>query len=262
MVRGSRSRTDGKLWFVTGDGVQVVDPRHLPFNKLPPPVHIEQITADHKIRWQNLWSEASSNLRLPRLTRDLEIDYTALSLVAPEKVRFKYKLEGYDGDWQDAGNRRQAYYTNLAPTNYRFRVIACNNSGVWNEAGASLNFSIAPAYYQTTWFRALCGAVFLTMIWAVYRLRVRVLEERHRILERHRSEIRALNEQLMKAHEEERMRICGRTARWRSPADHFRYSPAGQGETLKFHPIRKPGNNQRTAERAHPDGYGDPPFIA
>ena len=140
---------DGKLWFVTGDGVQVVDPRHLPFNKLPPPVHIEQITADHKIRWQNLWSEASSNLRLPRLTRDLEIDYTALSLVAPEKIRFKYKLEGYDGDWQDAGNRRQAFYTNLSPTNYRFRVIASNNSGVWNEAGASLNFSIAPAYYQT-----------------------------------------------------------------------------------------------------------------
>ena len=88
-----------------------------------------------------------------RLTRDLEIDYTALSLVAPEKIRFRYKLEGYDGDWQDVGNRRQAFYTNLSPTNYRFRVIACNNSGVWNETGASLNFSIAPAYYQTAWFR-------------------------------------------------------------------------------------------------------------
>ena len=201
--------TDGKLWFVTGDGVQVVDPRHLPFNKLPPPVHIEQVTADHKIRWQNLWSEASSNLRLPRLTRDLEIDYTALSLVAPEKVRFKYKLEGYDGDWQDAGNRRQAFYTNLSPASYRFRVVACNNSGVWNETGASLDFSIVPAYYQTTWFRILCAAVILTMIWAIYRLRVGVLEERHRILERHKGEISALNERLMKAQEEERMRISG-----------------------------------------------------
>ena len=200
---------DGKVWFVTGDGVQVVDPRHLPFNKLPPPVHIEQVTADHKLFWQNLWSEASSNLRLPRLTRDLEIDYTALSLVAAEKVRFKYKLEGYDGDWQDAGNRRQAFYTNLSPTNYRFRVIACNNSGVWNETGASIDFSIAPAYYQTGWFRTLCGAVLVTMVCVIYSLRVQVLEERHRVLERHKAEISALNERLMKAQEAERMRISG-----------------------------------------------------
>ena len=201
--------TDGKLWFLTGEGIQVVDPHHLPFNKLPPAVHIEQITADHKIRWQNLWSETSSNLHLPRLTRDLEIDYTALSLVAPEKIRFRYKLEGYDGDWQDVGNRRQAFYTNLSPTSYRFRVIACNNSGVWNETGASLNFSIAPAYYQTAWFRLLCGAVFVTMVWAIYRLRVRVLEGRHRISERHKGEISALNERLMKVQEAERMRISG-----------------------------------------------------
>ena len=200
---------DGKIWFVTGEGVQVVDPLHLPFNKLLPPVHIERVTADHKIRWENLWSEASSNLRLPRLSRDLEIDYTALSLVAPEKIRFKYKLEGYDRDWQDAGNRRQAFYTNLSPINYRFRVMACNNSGVWNEGGASLDFFIAPAYYQTTWFRILCAAVFLSMIWAVYWVRVRALEERHCILNQHRGEIRALNERLMKAHEEERMRIAG-----------------------------------------------------
>ena len=201
--------TDGKLWFLTGEGIQVVDPHHLPFNKLPPAVHIEQITADHKIRWQNLWSETTSNLHLPRLTRDLEIDYTALSLVAPEKIRFRYKLEGYDGDWQDVGNRRQAFYTNLSPTSYRFRVIACNNSGVWNETGASLNFTIAPAYYQTAWFRLLCGAVLVTMVWAVYWLRVRVLEGRHRISERHKGEISALNERLMKVQEAERMRISG-----------------------------------------------------
>ncbi len=167
---------DGKLWFVTGEGVQVIDPRHLPFNKLPPPIRIEQITADHKIHWQNILSEAPSNLRLPRLTRDLEIDYTALSLVAPEKIRFKYKLEGYDRDWQDAGNRRQAFYTNLAPANYRFRVIASNNSGVWNEIGAALDFSIAPAFYQTNWFRALCAAVALALVWAFYQLRIRQLQ--------------------------------------------------------------------------------------
>ena len=208
--------TDGKLWFLTGEGIQVVDPHHLPFNKLPPPVHIEQITADHKIRWQNLWSEASSNLRLPPLNRDLEIDYTALNLVAPEKVRFKYKLEGYDRDWQDVGNRRQAFYTNLSPASYRFRVIACNNSGVWNEQGDTLELSIAPAYYQTNWFRALCVLASLAMLWALYQLRVRALKRRQALLERnqallerHQTEIRALNEQMVKAQEAERIRISG-----------------------------------------------------
>jgi len=200
---------DGKLWFVTGEGVQVIDPRNLPFNKFPPPIRIEQITSDHKIRWQNLLSEAPANLRLPRLTRDLEIEYTALSLAAPEKIRFKYKLEGYDADWQDAGNRRQAFYTNLAPANYRFRVIACNNTGVWNEEGASLDFAIDPAYYQTNWFRALCVLTFVAMLWTVYQLRVRVLKRRHALLEQHQSEIRALNEQMIKAQEAERMRISG-----------------------------------------------------
>jgi len=201
--------TDGKLWFVTGEGVQVIDPRNLPFNKFPPPIRIEQITSDHRVRWQNVLSDAPSNLRLPQLTRDLEIGYTALSLAAPEKIRFKYKLEGYDADWQDAGNRRQAFYTNLAPAHYRFRVIACNNSDVWNEEGASLDFAIDPAYYQTHWFRALCVLTFMAMLWTVYQLRVRVLKRRHALLEEHQSEIRALNEQMIKAQEAERMRISG-----------------------------------------------------
>ena len=86
-------------------------------------------------------------MRLPPLIRDLQIDYTALSLVAPEKTFFRYMLEGYDRDWQDAGKRRQAFYNNLPPGTYRFRVMACNNSGVWNETGTFLDFSIAPAYY-------------------------------------------------------------------------------------------------------------------
>ena len=150
---------DGKLWFVPCDGVSVIDPRHLPFNKLPPPVHIEQITADRKTY------ETSSNLRLPPLIRDLEIDYTALSLVAPEKIRFRVKLEGCDRDWKDVGNERKAFYNNLPPRNYRFRVMASNNSGVWNEAGASFDFSIAPAYYQTRWFQASCVAAFLALLW-------------------------------------------------------------------------------------------------
>src|SRR5262249_44483640 len=126
-------------------------------------------------------SSASGRLSLPPLIRDLEIDYTALSLVAPEKVRFRYKLEGRDRDWQDAGTRRQAFYIDLRPRNYRFRVLACNNSGVWNEAGTLLDFSVAPAYYQTTWFRLSCLAAFLAVLWALYRLRVRQVTQRVRI---------------------------------------------------------------------------------
>jgi signal transduction histidine kinase/ligand-binding sensor domain-containing protein len=157
---------NGKLWFVTGDGVSVIDPRHLPFNKLPPPVHIEQITADRKTY------EASSKVRLPPLVRDLEIDYTALSLVAPEKIRFRVKLEGRDPDWKDVGNERKAFYNDLPPRNYRFRVAASNNSGVWNEAGTFFDFSIAPAYYQTAWFQASCAAAFFLMLWGLYRYRL------------------------------------------------------------------------------------------
>jgi signal transduction histidine kinase/ligand-binding sensor domain-containing protein len=163
--------TDGRLWFVTHSGVSVVDPRHLPFNKLPPPVHIEQITADRKPY------DTNGGVRLPPLLRDLEIDYTALSFVAPEKVRFRYKLEGHDRDWVDADTRRQAFYNDLPPRNYRFRVAASNNSGVWNEAGAFLDFAIAPAYYQTTWFRLLCVAAFLAMLAALYQLRLQYLKQ-------------------------------------------------------------------------------------
>jgi len=157
---------DGRLWFSTIGGVSVIDPHHLPSNKIPPPVHIEQITADRKTY------AASSKLHLPPLTRDLEIDYTALSLNAPEKNRFRVKLEGHDRDWQDVGNRRQAFYTDLPPRNYRFRAMASNNSGVWNEAGDSLEFSVAPAYYQTAWFRASCVAAFLALLWGLHRLRL------------------------------------------------------------------------------------------
>ncbi|MDB6102049.1 MAG: hypothetical protein JWO52_2048 [Gammaproteobacteria bacterium] len=165
---------DGKLWFLMGeDDVQVVDPRHLSLNKLPPPVHIQQIVADRQIRWQDLPGKTVSNLRLPPQTRDLEIDYAALSMVAPEKVMFRYKLEGRDRDWYDAGNRRRAFYTDLPPGDYRFHVIASNNSGVWNEQGAVLHFMIAPAYWQTNWFRGLCLIAFAAVLWLLYQLRLR-----------------------------------------------------------------------------------------
>jgi signal transduction histidine kinase/ligand-binding sensor domain-containing protein len=165
---------DGRLWFLPSDGASVIDPSHLPFNRLPPPVHIEQITADRKT--YPPYSNENGHLRLPPLVRDLEIDYTALSLVAPEKVRFRYKLEGRDRDWTEAGDRRQAFYSDLPPANYRFRVSACNNSGVWNEAGDSLDFGIAAAYYQTTWFRASWVAALLAFLAALYQLRLRYLK--------------------------------------------------------------------------------------
>ncbi len=105
-LRSSRHEiSDGKLWFLTGEGVQVIDPHHLPVNKLPPPVRIEQIVADHKVYWQNITGAAVSNLRLPARIRDLQIDYTALSLVAPEKVHFKYMLEGQDSRLEGGGQR-------------------------------------------------------------------------------------------------------------------------------------------------------------
>jgi len=163
--------TDGKLWIAGVGGASVLDPAHLPFNSIPPPVLIEQVVADRKT--YNANHDGIAAVRLPPRIRDLEIDYTAFSFVAPEKVRFRFKLEGYDRDWQDAGNRRQAFYTNLPPRNYRFRVMAANNSGVWNEAGTFLDFSIAPAYYQTDWFRLSIVVAVLASLAALYRLRLR-----------------------------------------------------------------------------------------
>jgi signal transduction histidine kinase len=107
--------------------------------------------------------------------------YTALSFSIPERVHFRYKLTGIDDDWQDADTRREAFYTGLRPGKYQFRIIACNNDGVWNEAGAFLDFSIAPAYYQTTWFRAACFAAFLAFLWGIYQLRVQHLRRQFNI---------------------------------------------------------------------------------
>ncbi len=158
---------DGRLWFVNGRVLQVLDPAHLQDNPIPPPVQIEEIVADRKSY------APRKDLRLPPLTRDLEIEYTGLSFEAPQKVRFRYKLEGRDASWQEPGTRRQAFYSDLPPGNYRFRVFACNNDGIWNEAGATLNFSLAPAWYQTNWFRVLCVVGAVLIGWALYRLRVR-----------------------------------------------------------------------------------------
>jgi signal transduction histidine kinase/ligand-binding sensor domain-containing protein len=165
--------TDGRLWFSTPGGVAWIDPAHISKNLLPPPVAIRSITADEK-RYAS-----STGLKLPPRTGRITIAYTALSLAIPERVRFRYKLEGYDTDWHDSGTRREAAYTNLSPQQYRFRVIACNNDGVWNEAGASLGFSILPAWYQTTWFRATYVLAFCLLLWTLYQFRLRQLDEQY-----------------------------------------------------------------------------------
>ena len=162
---------DGRIWFLPRDGVSVIDPRRLPYNKMPPPVHIEQVTADGKVY------DAANGVQLPRLARYVDIDYTALSLVVPEKVRFRVKLEGEDRDWRELVNVRRVSYTNLGPKHYRFLVKACNNSGVWNEEGAALDFVIPPAWYQTYWFFAACVAAFLALFWALYQYRLHQLAQ-------------------------------------------------------------------------------------
>ena len=112
-------------------------------------------------------------MQVPALTRSIRIDYTALSLTIPERVRFRYRLEGWETEWHDVGQRRAAFYTDLQPGTYSFRVRASNNDGVWNETGAVLAFTVAPAWYQTSWFRALVVTSLVGALALLYRLRVR-----------------------------------------------------------------------------------------
>jgi signal transduction histidine kinase/ligand-binding sensor domain-containing protein len=166
---------DGKLWFQNRSVVLMIDP-DLPFdNTVVPPVHIEQVISDRRTYG------AQNDLHLPVRTHQLEIDYSGLSFVAPSKVLFRYMLEGYDTQWQEPGTRRAAFYNDLKPGKYTFRVIASNNSGVWNTEGASLQFDIAPAYYQAIWFRASCSVAFGALLWAFYLLRLRQLQQEFNI---------------------------------------------------------------------------------
>jgi signal transduction histidine kinase/ligand-binding sensor domain-containing protein len=171
---------DGRLWFANNNIVQTFDPGKWRRNTLPPNVLVERFAAN------GVSYPIQRDLKLPALIRNLEIDYTALSFVVPQKVHFRYKLEGRDQDWQEAGTRRQAFYTDLPPGSYRFRVIACNNDGVWNHAGAFLEFSIAPALYQTLWFRAVCLVIFVVLLWTLYQLRLQGVKQRY--LERSRAQ--------------------------------------------------------------------------
>ena len=211
IFRGAARGPDGKLWFANESVLQTVDPAHLSRNSIPPPVHIEEVMADRRT------FSSITDLTLPALTRDIAIRYTALSFVAPQKVLFRYMLDGQDKTWQDVGTRREALYTNLAPGSYRFRVIACNNDGLWNETGDGFSFTIEPAYYQTRWFALLCVASVAGMLWLLYFFRMK--------------QAQAQIEQRLEAQHEEREQIAREL--------HDTLLQGFQGLTLRFQAVMK-----------------------
>jgi ligand-binding sensor domain-containing protein/anti-sigma regulatory factor (Ser/Thr protein kinase) len=183
---------DGRLWVRTEDGIAVVDPARIRSNPLPPPVVIEQMVVDGRP------VEIHSASEVAFRGRELQIAYTGLSLTVPERVRFRYRLDGFDHAWTDAGTRRNVAYVNLPPGRYRFHVIACNNDGVWNTSGASLAFRLAPYFYQTIWFAVSCAGVLALLIWGFYRLRVRRLVSRFQLVAQERARVtRELHDSLL-----------------------------------------------------------------
>jgi diguanylate cyclase (GGDEF)-like protein len=171
---GARTR-DGMLWFPTPRGLVRVDPRRIPRNELPPPVAVDELRVDHK-------SYGTASPVVPPGYGEVEIHYTGLSFLEPSKVRFRYRLVGFDRQWVDAGPRRVAYYTNIPPGTYRFEVAAANNDGVWNEEGASLAFELRPHFYQALWFHVLAVIGFLALAAYGYRWRIDQLAARERRL--------------------------------------------------------------------------------
>ncbi|MEO7299682.1 MAG: two-component regulator propeller domain-containing protein [Verrucomicrobiota bacterium] len=192
--------TDGRLWFRTTQGVAVVDPEKISINRLPPSVVVEAVIADKKpVRVHGAKAKGQSQnetLNIKPGRGELEIHYSALSFRAPEKNKFKYKLEGFDREWVDADTRRVAYYNNLSPGNYRFQVIACNNDGVWNQTGATVPMILKPHFWQTWWFLGVCGMAATGLVGGTARYVTRKklqrklerLEQQHAI-EKERSRI-------------------------------------------------------------------------
>ncbi|MGZ5452888.1 MAG: ligand-binding sensor domain-containing diguanylate cyclase [Candidatus Aminicenantales bacterium] len=185
---------DGKLWLATIRGVVVIDPAQIKSNQVVPPVIIEGFMVN---RMAGVYHEGA---RLPAGSKIFEFHYTGLSLLAPEKVEFKFKLEGFDEDWVDVGTRRVAYFTNIPPGKYRFRVIACNNDGVWNRAGASFDFVLRPYFYQTIYFYVLCGLGVAAIVLGGFRTRVGQLKARAKrltlIVEERTGELEHANREL------------------------------------------------------------------
>jgi signal transduction histidine kinase/streptogramin lyase len=161
--------SDGRVWFASGVWVQMVDPSRVSQKALPAMTYIESVIVDRKE------FAATDNLKIAAHPREVQFDYTSPTFAIPQRVKFRYRLDKYDSDWHEAGTRRQAFYTDLPPGRYSFRVIARNSDGSWNDTAAKLDFSVAPAYYQTNWFRALCTVLVLALASVAYWLRVRQL---------------------------------------------------------------------------------------
>lgn len=158
---------DGRIWFLTDRGVVWIDPHHIYRNAIPPPVAISSITTDGRTY------ASPHDLQLPAGASNLEIDYAALSFVEPARLRFRYKLDGVDNDWVDPGERRQVFYTRLEPGTYKFHMMAANDAGVWNRMGAAVNFTIAPTFVQSIWFKLLVALILVPLVWLAYTLRLR-----------------------------------------------------------------------------------------
>ena len=169
---GAWRTRDGTLWFATMRGLVAVNPSTFKPNTVPPPVVIEQLNVDKAA------VDLHGTRRMPHGRGDLEIRYTAPTFIGAEKIRFKYRLDGYDAAWEDAGSRRVAYYTNLPPGDYKFRVIACNNDGVWNEAGAVMAITLLPPFYRTWWFSV--GSIGVVALMAGFGHIVRTRRSRQR----------------------------------------------------------------------------------
>lgn len=191
---GVRGR-DGRLWFPTQDGVAVIDPRAIRRNPLPPPVDIQRVLVGNRVLTSGV-----APLTLGTDERSFQIDYTGLSLLAPENVRFRYRLEGYDDDWVEAGSRRSAFYTRVPPGHYTFRVLASNNDGVWNEGGAALALVARARFIETRTFSWLLLLSALLAVYLLVRARTRASRFREvelsRVVDERTAELRANQAQL------------------------------------------------------------------
>jgi len=168
--------TDGKLWLPTIRGVVVFDPRQVSINQKPPPVIVEKMIVDgYEI-------DPHSQKEISPGVKRFEFHYTGLSFPVPERVRFRFKLEGLEDKWQEVDTRRVAYYNQIPPGHYTFRVKACNNDGAWNETGAAVSFYLKPDFFRTGWFYALCVLATVLLVFTVFRLRVRQLKVREKEL--------------------------------------------------------------------------------
>ncbi|MDG2536026.1 two-component regulator propeller domain-containing protein [Sphingomonas sp. HITSZ_GF] len=171
---------DGRLWFLTRQSVMRINPARLARNAVPPPVAIRSLTLDGQRHVD------PSRITLPAGKTNLSIEYTGLSFSVPSRVRFRYMLEGVDKDWVDPGTRRQAFYTNLDPGTYRFRVRASNNDGVWNPNPATLEFTIPPTFLQSPWSALMVAALLAALFLLLYRVKVRAMAGQMRVRMRER----------------------------------------------------------------------------